>query len=79
MSDQEWREWEDSPIAQATAATQEANEMAPTIIVVGILPTGKLVKPEWAPDVSQVLSDRTINALTKLGINVIDEPEKYLF
>lgn len=63
----------------------EANEMArdnnstPVITVIGALPDGnKVTMAEWTGE-KHVLSPRTLNALSTLGIDVRDNAENYLF
>lgn len=53
------------------------NKEYPPIVVLGKLPSGKLVK-NFAGEII-TLSDRTISAIKGLGITVEDNPEEYLF
>lgn len=59
----------------------EAQTMAtdnPTITVIAKLNGSKVVRSEWS-GATNTLSDRTIAAVGKLGITVVDDPTNYLF
>lgn len=61
-----------------TMATDTSTANIPVVTVLGTVPTGKVVKPGWANE-THVLSDRALNNLSALGIQVIDEPGNYVF
>ena len=82
--EQEWGELNDtldsSSTEQLSAILQEVTNVdAPKITVIGALNGSKVVKPEWADSKPITLSDRTIAAVQKLGIEVVDEPANYVF
>lgn len=74
----------DEEMSQLTQVLQEANPMGnPTVTVIGILNKGtdkesKLIKADWNGHTT-TLSGRVLGAMEKLGINVRDEPENYVF
>lgn len=50
-----------------------------SVTIVGQLKDGqKLVKADWNGN-THLLSDRTMNALAKLGITINDNPDNYVF
>lgn len=57
------------------STTSDAN--AGTVTVIGKVKDGKLVK-SWNGRTT-VLSDRTLNALEKIGVTIVDDPNQYLF
>lgn len=65
----------------ATKILQEAPVDQPTVRVIGTLDEGetKVVKPDWTAAGAITLSGRTLQALEKIGINVVDNPEEYIF
>ncbi len=69
--------------AEVIGILQEANPMdQPQLTVIGMLNKGtdkevKLCRADWNGNTSS-LSPRTLSALEKIGINVVDEPENYV-
>jgi len=69
---------------QVIGLLKEANPMdQPQLTVIGILNKGtdkenKLVRADWN-GTTTALSPRTLSALEKIGINVVDIPENYVF
>lgn len=80
----DWTAVTPEEMTAVTTVLQEANPMDnPTLTVIGILNKGtdketKLVKADWS-GVTTPLSPRTISALEKLGINVNDNEQDYVF
>jgi hypothetical protein len=50
----------------------------PTITVIGKFRGGMLVRAEWSGQQHQ-LSERTMEGLKVLGVNIVDDPANYLF
>jgi hypothetical protein len=50
----------------------------PTITVIGLFRGGRLVRCDWN-GMQHSLSDKTLEAVKTLGINVIDDASNYLF
>ena len=50
----------------------------PTLTVLAQIKGGMVVRAEWSGMIIQ-LSDRTLGGMKALGIDIIDDPDNYLF
>lgn len=71
MSDDTWTK-------EVTAIDTDGVMIAPSVTVIGKLSDGKLIKADWNGTTTQ-MSDRTLNAIQKLGVTVNDDENRYLF
>jgi hypothetical protein len=80
-SQEDWAGVSSQDLEAANQILKEAPVDQPTVHVIGVLNGGeaKVVKPDWTSQGAVTLSERTLQALEKIGIAVVDKPEEYVF
>jgi hypothetical protein len=68
--------WSYNSEAKPSDAGQEAK---PTVTILAVLKGGVLIRTEWTPQNIVQISDKTLQGMQALGINVINDPTNYLF